>query len=166
MFAVHRWLPFLIASAAMLASGCDPGYGYAPVDSSGTKLQRWSETIDGVQFEMSDFSQLWGSLLRVGLEIDNHSKVDVVVESALVETSDGKAIKAEGPRDREEENSYYFVPSRAVPSGESQEVYPEWDFVHHGGLAHEVMGSRITWVWKVRIGKEEHLLRVKMKQVW
>ncbi len=53
------------------------------------------------------------------------------------------------------------VVNRTVLAGESKVSDLFWDF---GTPAYQVLGQEITWIWKVRIGKDEHILRVPMRR--
>lgn len=143
------------AFLAMSASGCDPGYHYQPVDSSGKQLSQWSQTIEGVQFSAKSYGTLIGASYIYGhLEIVNRSNKEVLVLGGQLLTDD-RTIKArvnEHQSGREE---------RTVAPGRSRSVDLSWDF---GASAHEVLGPKITWVWRVQIGAAEHDLRIPMQR--
>ena len=146
----------LVAAAfALSVPGCDPGYTYQPVGPQGNRLPLWSETVEGVRFSARPCMELVGSRSTSGqMEIANESDKEVVVLAAQLVTN-GRTIEAnifDNPAHRE---------ARTVPPGGSKSVSLSWDF---GGSASEVLGPDITWVWRVRIGTEEHSLRVSMKR--
>jgi hypothetical protein len=154
----HYRLPLLILVAALLLlPGCDFGFSYHPVDANERKAERWDETIDGVQFGMASFADIRGGLLVQGLEITNNSDFDVAVVSAKVEKSDGKSLEAEFPRSPEDKRGRWDV-----PKGRSARVSARWNF--QPKEPDEALGRKITWVWNVRIGENEHVVRVKMEQ--
>ena len=142
-------LPLLAASA----TGCDPGYGYKPVDADGKKVPQWSTTVAGVRFSADPYSTLIGSgNTLMQLSVTNESKDEVEVLAGELETK-GRTLRANllpGSEDRA---------ARTVPAGEAKEVSLLVDF---GGHAYDVLGPSITWVWRVRIGTAEHTLRVRM----
>ncbi len=149
----------MVASAlillASLGSGCDPGYTYQPVGGNGQRLPHWTETIEGVRFTARPYSTLVGSAgSLVDLDIANESdKVVVVLGGQLV--TNGRTIKA---------IIYDNLPNRearTVPAGQSRSVLLHWKF---GGSASEILGTDITWVWRVRIGTAGHALRVPMRR--
>jgi hypothetical protein len=146
----------VIAALALLsasAAGCDPGYGYQPIDAGGKKVPQWSTMIAGVRFSADPYGTLIGSrntFMRLG--VANESKDEVEVLGGELETN-GRTLKANlraGPEHRA---------ARTVPAGETKQVSLLVDF---GGSASEVLGPSVTWVWRVRIGKAEHTLRVPM----
>jgi len=151
-------LALALGVVVLLVRGCDPGYAYFPHDMSGRRIDHWSGTIDGVEFEMKRLNALVDATVLEGLDITNNSESDVVVVSALVETNDGKSIEAEWPRTPDEKREYW-----TVATGKSHQAIASWNFSPHKG-ADEVLGQRITWVWKVRIGTKEHVLRVRMEK--
>ncbi len=140
---------------APLGSGCDPGYTYRPVGPNGQRLPQWTTTIEGVRFSARPSSTLVGSAgSLVDLDIANESdKVVVVLGGQLV--TNGRAIEAIIYDDRPNREA------RTVPAGQSKSVLLHWRF---GGSASDVLGTDITWVWRLRIGKAEHALRVPMQR--
>jgi hypothetical protein len=146
----------MIAALALLpaaAAGCDPGYGYNPVDAGGKKVPQWSTRIAGVRFSAEPYGTLSGSgntFMRLG--VANGSKEDVEVLGGELETK-GRTLKANLPPGPEHRAA------RTVPAGETKEVSLLVDF---GGSASEILGPSITWVWRVRIGTAEHTLLVQM----
>jgi hypothetical protein len=140
---------------ALSAAGCDPGYNYQPVDAKGQRLPEWSETIEDVRFSSRPYSTLIGSgNTCVYLDIINESDKEILVLGGQLLTNDRtiEAIIIDDPPNRE---------ARTVPAGESKSVLLYWEF---GGSASEVLGPNLTWVWRVRIGKTEHSLRVPMQR--
>jgi len=152
-------LALALGAMVLLVPGCDPGYAYFPLDANGRRIDRWSETIDGVQFQMTRFDDLESPKVNEYLNITNHSKSYVVVVSALVETNDGKSIEGHQPQTPWGGKAEDWI----VAPGKSHQAIARWDFSPHEGAA-EVLGQRITWVWKVRIGTKEHVLRVRMEK--
>jgi hypothetical protein len=147
----------LVASAALALAvpGCDPGYTYQPVGPQGNRLAEWSETVEGVRFSARPYMVLIGSRSTFGqLDIANESDKEVVVLGGQLVTN-GRTIEAhifDSPANRE---------ARTVAPGGSESVSLLWEF---GGSASEVLGPDISWVWRVRIGSEDHSLRVSMER--
>lgn len=143
----------VLGALALLTPGCDPGYGYQPVDSDGKKVPQWSATIAGVRFTADPYSDLIGSgNTLMQMRVANESKDEVEVVGGELEAK-GRTLKADlppGPDNRA---------ARTVPVGSTREVSLLVDF---GGAAADVLGPSITWVWRVRIGTAEHTLRVQM----
>jgi hypothetical protein len=155
MCASRRAILFSLFIFALLASACDPGYKYQPVDANGQQLPTWSEKVEGVRFSTRPYSELIGSGNTIRyLDITNESDKEVVVLGGHLLTN-GRKIEAhiiDDPPNRE---------ARTVPAGESKSVFLLWEF---GGPASDVLGPDITWVWRVRIGETEHSLRVPMQR--
>jgi hypothetical protein len=144
---------------ALLASGCDPGFAYIPVNENGTRVEEWSETIQGVRLATYVYQQLTPiSSLGRSLKVENKSNSDVVVVGARLEMN-GKSLEAKPPKDRDEE--IY----RTVPKGRSKWVYFDFDVSQLSDEERWDLGPSITWTWRVRIGGEEHVVRVKMDRV-
>jgi hypothetical protein len=137
----------------LVASGCDPGYGYDPVDENGWPTERWSETIDGVRLESQ---KVWGLLpayfLYSRLTIQNHSDAKVIVVGGRLEAN-GKSLEA---RDCDLED-------RTVPKGKEKEVSLDWDLSHLSPEERRNLWPTITYVWTLRIGQQERVIRVPMK---
>jgi hypothetical protein len=144
--------------AALLASaGCDPGYGYQPLDAAGRKVAQWSESIGGVRLEMKPIMILTGSGGTMqGLTITNNSDRDVVVLGGQLST-DGRIMEAKLPGEGE-------AKWRTVPPGATQTINLSWDFREHGGDASKVLGPSLCWTWRVKIGEEEHTFKVRMER--
>ena len=144
--------------AALLAfTGCDPGYGYKPLDPGGRKVANWSESIAGVRFEMKAFYVFTGSGGTLqGLTIRNNSDRDVVVLGGQLNTN-GRALEAKLPGEGE-------AKWRTVRPGATETINLLWDFREHGGDASKVLGPDITWTWRVKIGDDEHTLCVRMQR--
>jgi hypothetical protein len=147
---------FLVAVAlAVGISGCDPGYGYQPVDPGGQLLERWSVTVRGVQFTAEPYSTLIGSSnVILALDIANEANQEVIVLGGQFGTN-GRTIDAtiyDTPEGRD---------ARMVPPRTSKAVTLFWPL---GGAAAEVLGTDISWVWRVRIGTTEYDLRVPMRR--
>jgi hypothetical protein len=88
------------------------------------------------------------------MDIANESNNEVIVLGGQLETN-GRTIEAtlyDDPANRE---------ARTVPPGGSKSVSLSWDF---GASAYDVLAPDVTWVWRVRIGTEDHSLRVSMKR--
>ena len=144
-----------IATVGVIAcsvTGCDPGYDYKPVDEEGKKVQQWSTKIAGVQFSTDPFNTLIGSRgTFMWLQVTNESKETVEIVGGEVE-SNGRTMKANWPFDSASREA------RTVTPGSAKQVRL---FLEFGGSAMDVLGPTITWVWRVRIGTEEHILRVR-----
>jgi hypothetical protein len=129
---------------------------YQPVDAAGQPLPEWSETVDQVRFSMPLLSLRNGSNSTIFLHVTNASDKEVVLLGGEALTyGDGPAIEArvfDGPQE---------VALRTVPAGQSKEVGLFWEF---GTSLDQVLGPEVTWVWRVRIGKAEHTLRVRMQR--
>jgi hypothetical protein len=138
----------------LVASGCDPGYCYDPVDKNGRPNERWSETIDGVRLETQRvFDLLPASWLFGALKIQNNSDSDVVVVGGRLEAN-GKSLE---PRDCD-------LKYRTVPKGKEKEVTLDWDLSR---LSHDEQWNlwpTITYVWTLRIGQQERVIRVPMRR--
>ena len=127
---------------------------YQPVDAKGEPLPQWSETIEGVRFSMRPLSLSISGGASICLEIANDSDKEVVLLGGEVLTY-GRTIEAkvhDSPQD---------VLARTAPIGQSKVVGLSWEF---GTWLDQVLGHEITWVWKVRIGKAEHSLRIPMQR--
>lgn len=146
---------FPLLVLAPLASGCDPGYHYQPLDAKGQRLPHWSKTVAGVHFSAGPYGTLIGSgNTVVNLNITNESGKEVIVLGGQLVTN-GRTIEARILDDAPNRED------RTVPAGESKTVSLYWEF---GGSASEVLGTDITWIWRVRIGTTEHSLRVPMQR--
>jgi hypothetical protein len=107
---------------------------------------------------MMTYRDLQDSIVVQQLWITNDSENDVFVINASVETDDGKSIEPRFPRTADEKTSHWTVPKvRSLP------VSARWEFYPHMS-ADEVLGRRATWIWGVRIGTKEHVLRVAMEE--
>jgi hypothetical protein len=135
------------------AAGCDPGYRYTPLDADGEKVPEWSTTIAGVRFSVDPYHTFIGSgnTLMV-LDVANESKEVVEVLGGELETK-GRTLKAYLPPGQENRAA------RTVPARSTNAVVL---LVEFGEPASHVLGTTITWVWRVRIGNTEHTLRVSM----
>jgi hypothetical protein len=144
--------------AALLASiGCDPGYDYKPLDAGGRKVAKWSDSVSGVRFEMKPFMILTGSGgTSQGLTIVNGSDRNVVVLGGQLSTN-GRTLEAKLPGEGE-------VKWRTVPPGAAETINLSWDFGEQGGYADKALGPSVTWIWRVKIGDEEHTIRVGMER--
>ena len=143
---------------AFLVSGCDPGFAYSPVGEDGKRVERWSETVDGVRLEMTSFMDLTPIYYFRGyLRIENDSDRDVAVVGAWLEMN-GRILEAEPVKNRAEEGD------RTVPKGKSLLVSLDWDIAQFKDGERDDLGPSITWIWKVRIGSEAHVVRVKMNK--
>ena len=152
-----RRLTSVAVALALVASGCDSGYTYRPMGPKGKRIERWSETIEGVRFSVDHYntrSDSTSGFMR--LEIANESKRDVVVlggqlvtqpQSTASKTIDARVPDA--PEGREE---------RTVPPGASKSVDL---FVEFGGSA-AVLGDVMMYSWRVQIGGEERVIKVFM----
>lgn len=149
--------PAIFANVAVLFAvlfvGCDPGYEYRPLDPKGVPLREWTQTINGVRISIEPWHELVGSSSTLrSMKVTNESDEQVIVEGAELETK-GRIIAAsapDAPRDRE---------SRAISPKTTKTVVLYWDF---GSPAYEVLGPDITWVFHIRIGAEEQIIRVPM----
>jgi hypothetical protein len=141
---------------ALLASGCDPGFAYIPVNENGTRFEEWSETIQGVRLATNVYQQLTPiSVLGESLKVENNSNGDVVLVGARLELN-GKSLESLPPKNREEEIG------RTVPKGRSDWFYLDFDVSQLKDEERWDLGPSITWTWTVRIGREEHVVRVQM----
>jgi hypothetical protein len=147
------WVVLAVGLTSICLAGCDPGYGYQPLDAAGNKVRRWSTTIAGVRFGVDSYGILTGSrgaLMR--LEIANQSGARVAVLGGQLETN-GRTIEADLPNNPEAREG------RVVPAGSTKTVPLKVDF---GGQAAEVLGPSMTWSWRVRIGGHRHTVTVRM----
>jgi hypothetical protein len=153
-----RWVTAAYLCTALLASvGCDPGYGYTPVDAGGRKVGKWSESVAGVRFEMTPFMVFTGSAGTMqGLSIVNNTEQDVVVLGGQLSTN-GRILEAILPGEGE-------AKWRTVGPGAAETVKLSWNFREQGGEAEKTLGPSLTWIWRVKIGDEERTLRVSMER--
>lgn len=155
MYVSQRAILFASIVFALSVPGCDPGFNYQPVDAKGGQLLQWSETVEGVRFSARPYrAGIGSSNAVVYLDITNDSDKEALVLGGQLVTN-GRTIEAriiDEPLERK---------ARTVPAGQKKSVLLYWEF---GGAASDVLGPDITWVWRVRIGKDEHSLRVLMKR--
>jgi hypothetical protein len=134
--------------------GCSPGYTYRPADANGRPVNRWSETIDGVSFQGEFYEALsndTGALFD--LNVANHSDEKVVFLGGELVTK-GRTMRVTLPGRQ----------TRAFAPGASGQVLIDCNYQQQGGKASDVLGESITFKWRVRIGEEERLVRVKMER--
>ncbi|HEX3152855.1 MAG TPA: hypothetical protein VHR66_32585 [Gemmataceae bacterium] len=143
------------ALSAVAVAGCDPGYTYTPVDANGQPVSEWATTIAGVKFSVTPSSILIGSSNEfIGLDVVNGSAAEVVVVGAEIETN-GRALKA---------NLFAGAENTAARTVDAGQTGPVSLLVELGGPAGETFGLTITYVWHIRIGSDEHTLRVPMNR--
>jgi len=147
------YLRHLTLSAILLllfpVLGCDPGYSYKPIDKSGTPMPEWSASVEGVDFGFSPLHGLVGSrYISYGPEISNQSAKTVILLDGRL-TTNGRTIKATLPGSGESE-------WRTVLPGEVKTVSLLWDRTQHGSSKELILGQKISWSWRVRIGKKKH----------
>jgi len=157
--APHLFAAALVATA-LLAAGCDPGDSFHPLDPYGLKADSTAEVIDDVEFRASRSLSLEGDSVKAAeLKVTNNSENDVSVLSAQLEPSGGKSIDATLPNTPEQKETHCWT----VPAGKSGMVCASWAFAS-SQRRRDIMGQRFTWVWKVRIGTKEHVVRIKMEK--
>ena len=145
----------ILAWTVAVVTGCDPGYSYKPVSPAGGVVARSGDKIGEVKFTMGTYETSTSSKSIIqNLFVDNGSNADVVVLDAVLETGD-KTIPAKIYSDVEGEKE------RTVPAKFSKTVGLAFSF---GDSAAEVLAKEIIWVWQLRIGTEEHTLRVPMRR--
>jgi hypothetical protein len=154
---VRRVTAIYLCAALLASAGYDPGYGYKPLDTKGRKVGDWSESVAGVRFEMAPFMILTGSGGTMqGLTIVNNSDHDVIVLGCRLSTK-GRTLEAKLPGEGE-------AKWRTVRPRAAEIINLSWDFREQGGDAEKTLGPSVTWIWRVKIGDEEHTLRVRMER--
>jgi hypothetical protein len=154
----YRMLVIALGAAMLEVTGCDPGYAYFPLDPRGNKLEAWTEMVDGVRFSVPRYFDLQNPLVTQQIEITNDTNSAVLVTSAAIETSDGESIEGAFQKSPVEKESRL-----TVSPGQSRAVSAQWTFPGDK-YPDEVIGPTVTWVWHVRIGNEERVLRVRMEK--
>jgi hypothetical protein len=143
----------IVASLVLVALvGCDPGYKFEPVDSAGNKTAQWTTTIGGVKFTAQPTTMLIGDsgeFMTIGVE--NDSKDEVEVLGAQIE-SNGRTLPANLLAGKENQDARTILP------GSSSRVQL---LVELGGPAYEVLAASVVHVWRVRIGMDEHIIRIR-----
>jgi hypothetical protein len=156
MNAVPGTIPFLFLFIVAGTSGCSPEFNYQPIDGNAQPLTEWSESVDGVRFSAGQFSAVIGSKDTIAfIDVDNQADMRAVVLGGELLTN-GRSIEAHVLDDAES------VKARSVPARSGfKRVMLRWQL---DSPASELLGSSITWVWKVRIGPNEHVLRIPMQR--
>lgn len=146
---------WILCWIATLIIGCESRYSYQPVTSMGGVVSKSRDTIGDVKFTMGsyDTAQSAKSIIQ-NLFIDNNSTSDVVVLGGDLETG-SKTVSAKIYRDAEGEKE------RTVGPKFSKSVGLAFNF---DAPASEALGKDIVWIWYLRIGEEEHSLRVPMRR--
>jgi hypothetical protein len=144
----HGRLALALVVSVFSGLACDPGYSDSPVDATGARVPRWSQTIDGVTFEMERYERFGypesETSLDAWLSIVNDSEFEVVVLRASVETR-ARTIDHPGT-------------GWTARSKTREPVYATWDLNEPG------LGPAITYVWTVRIGTAEHTVKSRMER--
>ncbi len=145
---VRNLVPFSGLVALFLLTGCDPGYSYRAINRERTG-ERWSQTIEGVEFESRVTTTLIGSRYIMGvLTVSNHSAADVTVIGGTL-TTNGTVFTGK-LQDGEQ--------AVLVQKGSTQEVGLDVDL---GTPASNVLAPSIVWTWRVKIGTKEHAVAVE-----
>jgi hypothetical protein len=140
-----------VSLLALLASGCTLSYRYDPLDESGTVVEEWSTTIGKARFSAKLFSVPTGYSFAYGsLTVENKSSDNVSILAAKLETN-GRTL------DEGQDKLDTILPGRTETVSRPVQ-FPE------GMQASKVMGPSATWIWRVRIGENEHTIRVNMKK--
>jgi hypothetical protein len=143
--------------AVLFASGCIPVKRFHPLDGRGQKIERWTQVIDGVRFEMTGCTiSSAGRSTQGTLLVGNDSDREVVVLGGRLVTVNGREWKSQLPVNQAGKDY-------TVAAGQSLSAV----FVFggdEGDSPYDEVGANIFWVWRVRVGAEEHVLQVPMKQ--
>ncbi len=130
----------------------DRAYHYTPVNGQGQPLAEWSETVESARFSMQPHSFGWGNNNWAQIDVANGSDQEVFLLGGQL-LAMGRTIEAPVV------GSPSSAGERTVPPGQLKGLGLLWE---HGDF--HVLGTEITCVWKVRIGKAEHSLRVPMRR--
>lgn len=153
--------PHLVALFAILLTifsilGCDPRHHYAPIDQRGGMVPQWSTSVDGVNFIFKPVGMMArGTVFSYGPEIRNASKKTVVLLEGRLTTS-GRTIEGLLP-------GFGDVQFRTISPGDERTVQLLWELNPPGSASKTiVLGRKITFTWRVRIGDKEHVLKFDM----
>jgi hypothetical protein len=140
----------VVTVLAVCSSGCE-GHSetYKPVDANGQQLRQWTNKIDQVRFYFLDIIRIKTQrFVFPELVVDNFSEKDVVVLGGGV-WDNGEIVSATLAERK----------SSTVLAGESKTVRLDCILDEQAG---RLFGQNITWVWMVRIGDTEHVLKIPM----
>lgn len=145
----------IVAFSCLALCGCDRGYGFKPVDASGSPVESHTQNIGGVKYSMSSFQELSGSTSSIGqLNIENDSAEPVTVLGCTLRAG-SSIIEAVIDNQKSAERA------RTISQKSSGMVMLLLNYSDHANTVFDEKQT-ISWHWKVRHGSREVELTFEM----